>query len=618
MRILTAAVLAVFLTGCTDFLKEDLGTSYDKESMISTEEALESAMLGIHRQMGQCGFKSGAFCEWLAPGSGLVIWGISSALDNTLDRWASLHRFTRYSDHPQAYDSFREFYRTIYLCNHLLDLLKESPVDPEYVEEIEGEVLFIRAMSYFYLVRIWGDVSLHLEAPLTTEYDDLYAPRENFWTVYCQIVKDLDKAEAKMRSFERMVAVAGGNSSGRVCNYAATACRSLVYLTIGTLLEHSDDNFWVNRTPDFSEIGIATSADAFEKALADALTVIPAEHGGTGGTPFRLEELYEDLFRWTEPEDWQSPERIWVMPRSPESGDAGSGLTLWALPSHYMGRASGDNCGRCRPDRWFFQKWCEAYGGIKGTGAYNSNIYVDSKDPRMKVNLIYNEYEAEEGTTRLCYPSNWRITLSSVSLLRFYAMPYYKKYFDPSFDNSVGNADLYVMRLAEVYLIAAEASAYLGKESQAIDMVNHILARARKYRDEDGDVQQSPEPAAWTAAQFSSREELLNAIFWERCFEMPFEHHEYFDTHRMGAKWLVENISKPKNVFINLPEQTGGEFSYKDKYYGPDFTYHETWEDVRKGLINAYPIDELTYNPYLDPSLHDPNKGQNPVEVFWR
>lgn len=611
IRISTALAFAVMMMGCSWFLDEKLGTSYDRSSMISTPEALESAVLGIHHQMASSGFKDNPFCEFLATGSGMAIWGNTGAIDNPQQRWSSLLKFTRFANHPEAYSSFRNFYRTIYLCNHFLDIVKESPVDAEYVDKIVGEVYFLRAMAYFYLVRIWGDVSLHLEAPEGISSEELYKPRENFWTVYCQIVNDLNLAEEKMRTYQEMQAITG-LSSGRVCNYAATACRSLVYLTIGTLLEHPDDNFWVNRTPDFSEIGINSSDDAFRLALADAENVI--ENG-----PFELENVYGDLFRWTEPSDWQSKERIWAMPRSPESNGAGSGLTMWALPNYYEGRENGSNFGRCRPCRWFFQRWCETYGGIKGTDVgYNDKIYVDCLDPRMKVNIIYNDYNGKSGSLAQCYPSKWRVKMDADYSLKTGGIPFYKKYYDPTFNNSVGNSDLYVMRMAEVYLIAAEASAYLGEKSDAIGYVNVVLERARKYRDEDGNVKLASEPANWEEGDFTTDTQLLDAIFWERCFEMPFEHHEYFDTHRMGANWIVRMISEPKNAFLKLPEQTGGTSPYTGKFFGEGFQYDTDPARVRKGLINAYPFDELTYNPFLDINRHDPLTGQNPVEVFWQ
>ena len=82
----------------------------------------------------------------------------------------------------------------------------------------------------------------------------------------------------------------------------------------------------------------------------------------------------------------------------------------------------------------------------------------------------------------------------------------------------------------------------------------------------------------------------------------------------MGAKWLAENIAKPKNVFLSEPEQE----ALRNYNYGKDFKYDETWTEVRKGLICAFPKDELILNTALDVNLHDPNLGQNPQEVFWK
>ena len=115
-------------------------------------------------------------------------------------------------------------------------------------------------------------------------------------------------------------------------------------------------------------------------------------------------------------------------------------------------------------------------------------------------------------------------------------------------------------------------------------------------------------------AVFKNNDELINAIFWERAFELIGEQHDWFDTHRMGAKWLAENIAKPKNAFLSEPEQE----ALRDYNYGKGFKYDEVWTEVRKGLICAFPKDELVLNTALDVNLHDPNLGQNPQEVFWK
>lgn len=612
------AIAGLFFVACSGFLEEKVTTSYDGTMTVSSEESLEANILGCYRQFYLSGFLTGTFAEWLAPASGLAHWNNTGALSNALERWACCLKFTRFSRHPESYDSFTSFNRAVYCCNSLIASLKDSPVDEAYKYEIESEALFLRAMSWFYLVRLYGDITLRTEAPTTL--DGVFGIRNNFWEVYCQIVTDLDAAAKGMRNYNRMVQVAGGNASGRVCDYAAIACRSLVYLTIGTLLAHPDDNFWLSdRRPDFSPIGIHTAEDAFKKALYDAEDVII-------NGPFELCPDYRQLFRWTEPEDWQLKERIFAIPRAPESADSGSGLTMWALPNHYMGTDNVANFGRCHPDRWFFQKWAERYHGEKGEGVNNCDIYVNCPDPRFDVNMVHSSFIGNGGATMTCYPADNRIYSTTTTVFKNYGYPFYKKYYDPTFDNSVGNSDFYIMRLAEVYLIAAEACANLSGgrgdnyADKAIQYVNVLLARARQSVDGEPAV----EPQDWTVSLFTDKQDLINAIFWERCFEMPFEQHEYYDTHRMGAKWLTENIAKPKNIYLYEKEQDdfvldGKTYSgYRTLLYGNSFRYDEDWTLVRKGLISAYPYNELLYNPYLDGAVHDPNYGQNPDEVYWR
>ena len=107
-------------------------------------------------------------------------------------------------------------------------------------------------------------------------------------------------------------------------------------------------------------------------------------------------------------------------------------------------------------------------------------------------------------------------------------------------------------------------------------------------------------------------EQLINAIVWERLFELCAEGgHEWFDTHRFGATWLVENIAKPKNEFLLRKEQSNRDDygrkgrSYRDLYYGADFQYTEDPAEARKGLLLAFPSTELNYNTQIENAKND-------------
>lgn len=607
-------VASILVAGCS-FLDENMNTHFSADDIFGSEEALEAYVTGCYKAYAESGFYYGGNNEWFAPGSTLVHWSLASGLSDAQKRWIDCLSLTQFSRNPYNIQVYRQKYAAIYKCNKLLAELPGSRVDQTYKNQIEAEGRFLRAMSYFDIVRRWANAPIHTE--VATNINETNGPREPFWKIYKLILDDLTYAEENGRTYDVQRGIAG-TGTGRICRDGATAMKSLVYLTIATLLEHSDpnDNFWVCSNDEvfagFAEAGVTSARDAFEKALACAKAVMPET---AASSPYRLASSYAQLFRWTEPEDWQLRERIFCITSTNEAGS--SQLATWSLPNYYDNTTSNNNYGRIRPSRFLFQKWCETYGGELGSGNA-ADIYVKCGDPRMDASLIYGSFSGQDNATRFCYPEGSSILNND----RARTFPYFKKYYDPKYDATSGYADLYVMRLAEVYMIAAEAAANLCSSpgdsygQEAISYVNIVLQRARKSTP---DGVEAAEPAAWTAATVTTKDDLIDRIFWERAFEMTGEQHEWWDTHRMGATWLSQHVTSKANEFLFRPEQddTGnGTPGHRSYYYGratrgEGKIYPEEQADIRKGLLCAFPNDELVYNAAL--SLED----QNPSEIFW-
>jgi len=86
-------------------------------------------------------------------------------------------------------------YSVIAQCNLVLDNVPDiNPMDDGLKNRILGQAKFLRAWSYFYLVRLYGDVPLILE-PVDATSENLYPARTSAETVYGQIVTDLTDAE---------------------------------------------------------------------------------------------------------------------------------------------------------------------------------------------------------------------------------------------------------------------------------------------------------------------------------------------------------------------------------------------------------------------------------------
>ncbi|AOM77133.1 RagB/SusD family nutrient uptake outer membrane protein [Pedobacter steynii] len=102
--------------------------------------------------------------------------------------------FTVTSTHGTLQDFWTGQYQNINLCNQVLDNIPAITMDEALKARYLAEAKFVRAYSYFRLVRAYGDVPLRLRVPKdASEYN---IPRTAKATVYAQIEQDLKDAAA--------------------------------------------------------------------------------------------------------------------------------------------------------------------------------------------------------------------------------------------------------------------------------------------------------------------------------------------------------------------------------------------------------------------------------------
>lgn len=601
--ILPALCLTVAVS-CSDFLKEKPTSTLMDEAAFADEASLEANIYGAMKPFGGQSMYLHEYLQFNEVGGCLSFFPNEGAAGakNIDEKWYGSFNFTQTSTSSTNSNIYRNHYVIISRCNRILECLPSSPVDEAYKTEIEAEARFLRAVAYFCLVRFYGDTPLLLNSYATDPKDK---PRTNYCKVYAQIIDDLDFAESNMRTPERVAEVTPGKN--RPNRYAATSFKAAVYLQIGSLLSDID-NQWFDtgkegRLPDFSALRITDENDAWLLAYNNAVKVI--EEG-----PYSLATNYMQLFRWTEPGDFQLKEGIFVLPNTVEVNQGQ--ICYRTLPQFPEGTANTKKVNRSwgswRPNRFFFQKWCESYGGPKGSGIYNSGIYIGCNDPRLDISLIHTSTTRQDtGETYNVYPSNDKIKVYN----KQYAWPYYRKYLNPAYDNNCGTFNYYFMRLSEVYLIAAEAAASLCSNpsdewgQKAFRYVEAIHRRARGEM--DSGATQSSQPK-WNSGRFSTREELIDGVMWERAFELCAEGHDWFDTHRRGAAWFREHYIVPVNDFLDKDEQSAVKVWYTTGR-SADGHFPDDIPTIRKGLLFAFPKDELIYNSALTAS------DQN--DFFW-
>lgn len=574
-------LIACSVISCADFLKEDPPTSLT--DVYGTEAELELGIRGILRSFEGENMFTGNMLENLMSTSGLIHWGSTSSRLGD-ERWDCCIRNINYSSMSLNISMYESLYKAVNNCNILLKNLPSSPVDEAYKKEIEAEAKFYRAVIYFSLVRIYGNVPLLTDGII---YATDYKPdgRTSYNKVYEQIVKDLTDAWEGMRDKDRVMEVTG--TQGRPHKWAAKSMLSSVYLWIASILTvPSDENFYnpdiPGHAPDFTELGIQSKEDAWTLAYNTAKDVID-------NSPYRLAKNYQDLFRWEKgyvdfygKDCWNLDERIFVLQSTGTNRTNYSAIrSLPRYPEGTQSTGTQTRYGNWRPSRFLFQKWCEKTGGQRGTGDV-AEIYVGSDDPRFDITFIHTSYvQCHNSTVSNIYPN--LVAIESATL--YASMPYFKKYYTKDYTGAQNEADFYFMRLAEIYYIAAEAAARLGKEDEAYDIIENIHYRAR-----GADVG----IPKWTKGEFVG-EELINNIIWDKIFELSGEGHEYYEVRRNGSRWFSEQILQPKNAFMDLRTND----AKRTAYYGKGFKYETDPQKLRASLLCEFPKEELALNSSL-------------------
>lgn len=142
--------------------------------------------------------------------------------------------------------------------------------------------------------------------------------------------------------------------------------------------------------------------------------------------------------------------------------------------------------------------------------------------------------------------------------------------------------NVHIIRFADVLLMAAEAEAQAGSLSIALDYVNQVRDRAanptgflKEYINDSDPLagfDQSQDAAnyniaPYTSAQFSSKDDALKAIYFERKLELAMEGHRFFDLVRWGIAEETLNDYFAYQGKITTDVRGGNFISGKNEYY---------------------------------------------------
>ena len=133
-----------------------------------------------------------------------------------------IDNFTATSGNNVVRYAWKELYNQIYRCNNVLasiDVVTDAALKKQY----EGEAMFLRALAYFNIVRLWGAAPLILK-PVTAIEAKGYG-RSSVAGVYRAIEEDLEAASGMLTS------AYDDDNLGRATSVAAKALLAKAYLT---------------------------------------------------------------------------------------------------------------------------------------------------------------------------------------------------------------------------------------------------------------------------------------------------------------------------------------------------------------------------------------------------
>ncbi len=224
--LLSALLVFVFPSCKKQVLEVEPEGQESIEKLFTSTDGAIQAINAAYERFGMLGSGEAALFHYLEEKSDNAYHGRSNF------EW---DRYTENSITAGIAESWSSFFINIQRANTVLGRLKNVPFKPAEItnklpESIEGQAYFIRALSYFWLVQLWGDVPLY-----TTEIIDPQSEakaRTKTLDVYNQIKSDLDLAIQKLPLKTQL-----NNSKGfekfRASKGAANALKAEVHLVLG-------------------------------------------------------------------------------------------------------------------------------------------------------------------------------------------------------------------------------------------------------------------------------------------------------------------------------------------------------------------------------------------------
>jgi hypothetical protein len=419
-------------------------------------------------------------------------------------------------------DTWADFYRAINTANTAIAQAPTVQMDSSLKTQRVAEARFLRALYYFDLVQMYGPLTLKFDATTTPTTEATRAPVDS---VYEAIISDLKFGEANLPSVAR--------DYGRATKGAAQHLLAKVYLTRLRDADSAADEAAKRQAGDF-----ANAADYAQRVINSG--------------QYSLLPRFADVFAF---QNEKNAEVIWSVqftndPLTTGNGNQGHLFFLMeydVLPGMQRDIANGRPFKRFRPTTFFLGLYDRTkdsrYQSQFTRVWYANNAATIPKDasgaPKFRLGDTAVYVSATDSDTVLVRTKPYRVYTPKTYTNKIF--PALNKFHDPfrlSVNDVRGSRDFFVARLAETYLIAAEALLRDGRATEALPYINAVRRRAA--------ISGHETEMELTIAQLS-----LGEILNERARELAGEMQRWFDlvrTHTLVPRVKAYNPDGGPNV----------------------------------------------------------------------
>lgn len=531
--------LAAGMTSCD--LETPTQSTLDGSSVYSVYSLAEAEVMSIHVSFGETNSYRGRFLPYYGLNTDVEVpSGTAPSFASKNDDKQNLLNYDTSESNGQMNtdnNAYGKFYEGIERANLAIEGLRQygDVANNKNMAQLLGEALTLRAVIYADLTKAWGDVPARF-AP--NNNDNIYMPRCNRDSIYKVLLADLKEAEdycywPNQNSVTK--------TTERVSKSFVKALRARIALYAGGYGLRGD-GYRLSKDPELAP------EKMYQIAKEECEDIINAGYNKLGSFKENFTKLCEDNVT-------AGGESIWEIPFSDGRGRV---LYTWGVK-----HASKD------------QYTQQNQGGVNGPAPY---LYYDfdADDARRDITCVPYQW-SKELVNGKSHQELRKISQWCFGKLRYEWM---KRIVTSTNDDGV---NFQYMRLADVYLMAAEAENQLGNTSTAWNYMEPVLAR----------VLPAAKVNALKAKYCASKDAFQQGIIEQRGFEFAGEQLRKADLVRWG---IIDNkMAEAKQKLTDLANRQGAYEGLPDKIYYTIDTDGETLKlyGLNKGEDNADKIKEL-------------------------